>query len=396
MWRLLCVIVLGCGGGAGGGSDGGSDGSSSGDGGAEACPGWANGQPAGSTANALDVTSSGSLLVVGTTDLEFAGDRVMTHLGSDGVRDPAFGMAGVRTDPLASGADEWLTVTPRSGGGWIVAGKGADVMTPTSSWDGIVEAFTPTGQPDPGFCNGRLLFGSEGTEIVVAVREIAGDFVVVMHEGASATVRRYGAGCTLETDYAGTGVATIPLAYSAAAIGEDGGVFVAGIDVVTNSVRVHRLGPDGTHLASFGTAGVVELEGDKQWGTRLTIDHSFGGGVLVGINQVFGKVFRVSATGILDTAATSAMRRVMNDAFIVVYSVHALADGGLIASGTSYENGDGRVVRFDAEGNVVTSFGTGGIYEDGPGSFTTATFATPRLFLGGSSGGEAMLRCMQL
>jgi len=177
----------------------------------------------------------------------------------------------------------------------------------------------------------------------------------------------FGAGGTVTTDLGGTGSAA-----RAVAVQPDGKIVAAGV-VAVNGVAAFglaRYNPDGTLDPSFGTGGTVTTAFDfvGSIGRIFSVVLQPDGKIVVAgsslVNQFANfALARFNANGTLD--ASFGTGGIVTTGFGVsaeVFSVAVQADGKIVAAG--YANLDGAadfaLVRYNSNGTLDASFGTGG------------------------------------
>jgi uncharacterized delta-60 repeat protein len=224
----------------------------------------------------------------------------------------------------ALGAAPTLDGTFGSGGMQVLAGG-----------DDYAFAAVPTAS------GGTLAVGSSGTDSLLAR---------VTDDGTPDTSLGPGGRLVLDLD------PSVDALYGAAPLG--GGVVVGG--QAGSDSMIALLSASGAPDGAFGTSGVLEVDlGGSDFVRDVTIDDS--GRIVAGAyTNGTGAVLRVLATGTLDPAFGGG-DGVVPLGFDVA-GVHALADGSILAAGTSsaYPS-DFVVAKLDATGAPDTSFGAAGV-----------------------------------
>ncbi|MHB8772205.1 MAG: hypothetical protein ACYC7J_14520 [Syntrophales bacterium] len=166
------------------------------------------------------------------------------------------------------------------------------------------------------------------------------------------------------------------------ALQPDGRIVVMGYrhNGLNNDILLLRYHPDGTLDASFGAAGAVVFdvpgsEDEKGMGLALQPD---GRIVVAGYARVNGKrdvlVARLTAAGGLDgTFGTGGYVTYAGpgDGTDIAFGVAVQADGRIVVVGEALhqDSQDALLLRFNRDGSLDGSFGTGGVftYNGGPG-----------------------------
>ena len=390
---LLTTSQSGCGGGGGGGGSSsgpprsGSLDTSFGTGGIVKTGITANQDD---DANAVAVQSDGKILAAGDTlngngDYDFA----LTRYKPDGSLDTGFGNGGiVTTDVTTTGKDDFAyAVAIQSDGKIIAAGpasNGADN-------DFALVRYNTDGSPDAGFgTNGIVttdvtMTGKDDFAYAVAIQSdgkilAAGsafngadnDFALVRYNTDGSPDAGFGTNGIVTTD--------VPTGRddSAFAVGiqADGKIVVAGptANVSLFDFALVRYNSDGTLDTSFGAGGVVTTDvtiGEGDFALALSIQPDgkivVGGPTFNGANDDFALV-RYNANGSLDTSFGSGgivktdVTAGQNDD---AYALAIQSDGKIVAGGYSNNLNTNManfaLVRYNPDGSQDTSFGAGGI-----------------------------------
>lgn len=194
--------------------------------------------------------------------------------------------------------------------------------------------------------------------------------------GANFALARYNAGGSLDTAFGGDGKVTTDFAeafYGAnsVAIQVDGKIVVAGFASTFASngngdVAVARYNPDGSLDSSFGPGGLVTTDlGGSEGGNELTIQAD--GKLVVAASTNTGNwdfaVLRYNADGTLDPSFGNGGHVTTdfggNDGGHGGMVIQA--DGKIVVAGdTSVGDGDFAAARYNLDGSLDSTFGTGG------------------------------------
>ncbi|MFN9367078.1 MAG: delta-60 repeat domain-containing protein, partial [Planctomycetota bacterium] len=195
-----------------------------------------------------------------------------------------------------------------------------------------------------------------------------------VHNGINNDVAlvRYNADGSLDTSFGSGGMVTTAIGTSSdqgysVTVQADGKIVVGGYARIgsTDDFALVRYNADGSLDTSFGTGGMVTTaigtSSDIAYRVTLQPDGKIvvGGYARIGSTDDFALV-RYNANGTLDTSfGTGGMvTTAIGTGNEYAYSVPLLADGKIVVAG--YSNFDIALVRYNADGSLDTSFGTGG------------------------------------
>jgi len=290
---------------------------------------------------------------------------VDSAIATPGLLDPSFGSGGIVTTTLGSGSSqaEALAVQPDGkilAGGDTLVGSEEEFALARYNADGTLDTSfgtggkvtTAIGQSDLMFA---LLLQPDG-KIVAAGGSYDGsayDFALV----------RYNPDGTLDTSFGGGGKVVTPIAASgggeAAAIvlQTDGKLVVGGSSHDSSDFVIVRYNPDGTLDSGFGTGGIVMTLAGYVRALALQPDGKIvaAGGCCVSTPKV--ALARYNTDGSLDTSfGTGGIVTTTPGASGTGLVLQA--DGKLVVGG-EIENTFG-LLRFNTDGTPDTSFGAGG------------------------------------
>jgi uncharacterized delta-60 repeat protein len=241
--------------------------------------------------------------------------------------------------------------------------------------DGLTPLNKPRSGPIPRDRANAQAIQADGKIIVVGQAFVTNnyDFALVRYNSDGSLDTSFGTSGKVTTDISGnTDNAT------AVAIQSDGKIIVAGgaSNGTNNDFALLRYNADGSLDTSFGTSGKVVLDFAKsddlakalmiQGDGKIVVAGSTNNiSVAVTTNQDFA-LARFNADGTLD-ASFGVAGMVITDFANAADYVHALAlqsDGKIVAAGSSDSNGvsktDFALARYNTDGTLDTSFGTGG------------------------------------
>jgi uncharacterized delta-60 repeat protein len=299
--------------------------------------------------------------------------------------DPSFGTGGKVTTPFGTRFDEVDGLALQPDGKIVAAGY----VEPLSTGEDFgLARYNPDGSLDTSFGSGGKVttsFGSDrdyATQVVVqpdgkivaAGRALVGPVATGVYEFGLA---RYNPDGSLDSGF-GTGgkVTTAIGTYDIArglALQADGKIVVSGYTYSagfsTAQFALARYNPNGSLDTSFGTAGTVR--------TQIGTTYDFGAGLAIqpdgkivvtgysnnGSNYDFA-VVRYNPDGSLDSTfgtggkVTTPVGTLGGNA----YAVGIQADGKIVVSGQANAAGDSdfALVRYNPDGSLDSSFGTGG------------------------------------
>lgn len=300
---------------------------------------------------------------------------------ADGTLDNTFGTSGKVTTNIGTqpSIDQALHLAIQSDGKFIIAGDtniggSLDFAAVRYNADGTVDTtfgtggkvtadFANTGDNDYGK---SVLIQSDGKILLIGHSEMSGsvDFAAV----------RFNSNGTLDNTFGNTGKATADIGNSAgdnvvsATLQADGKILIVGSSYVNNEwdFAIARFNTNGTLDNSFATGGKTTTDlGIHDWGNSVAVQTD-GKIVLAGYSGTANRnelaVVRYNANGTLDnTFGTGGKVTIANES-IEGYSVMLQADGKNLVSGRAYSDSTSSfmVVRYNTNGSLDTTFGTGG------------------------------------
>ena len=327
-------------------------------------------------ARAVDVSSSGRPVVAGSSwngsDYDFALVRYL----SDGSLDTSFGTGGKVTTPIGPGDDE----------AYALALQGTKLVAAGSSWNGssydfAVARYNADGSPDASFNGNGVVttpIGS-GDDVAYAVVVQADGKIVVAGFSQSGSqdgfaLVRYNQNGSLDTAFGTGGIVTTPVGFGGIArslvLQPDGKLLAAGMasNGSDTDFELVRYTTSGTLDVTFGTGGMVMTAIGPGNDAAYALDLQKGkptaaGSSWNGSDDDFALV-RYNANGTPDTSfggdgkVTTAIGSGNDEA----YAIGQQKNGKLIAAGASWNgvDDDFALVRYETDGSVNTTFGSGG------------------------------------
>ena len=321
------------------------------------------------------VQADGKIIVAGYSENGSDYDFALVRYNTDGSLDTSFGSGGIVTTQVA-GDDVGLSVVIQPDGKLVVSGYGG--FHPDQNFalvrynaDGSLDASFGSGgkvttsvlpSDDVGY---SVIVQPDG-KLVVAGRTYNGsnnDFALV----------RYNADGSLDAGFGDSGIVTTLVGSSheegySVAIQPDGKLVVSGYSRIGSNedFALVRYNTDGSLDTSFGSGGVVTtaVGASRDGGLNVAIQPD---GKLVVAGYSLGSTYdfalvRYNADGSLDTSFGSGgiVTTEVGTSDDLGYSVTIQPDGKLVVTGYS-SNGldaDFAVVRYNADGSLDTSFGT--------------------------------------
>ena len=242
------------------------------------------------------------------------------------------------------------------------------------NFDGSIDTTFGTGgvvSSGPGFATGSGVVLQNDGKIVTAgaVFGQPNHFALARYNSDGSVDTTFGMGGRVATDFGNT----VPYSMM---MQPDGKIVLTGS--VGNDFAVARFNIDGSFDTSFGTGGRVTTDFGGSSGAGYGIARTPDGKIVVaGIHEIVVNsaftydfaVVRYNADGTLDTSF-GASGKVITDFLSssdIPSSVTVQADGKIIVSGVT--DGNFELVRYNLDGSLDTSFGTGGKVVTDFGSF---------------------------
>jgi uncharacterized delta-60 repeat protein len=294
--------------------------------------------------------------------------------------DPTFGSDGRVSTPVGAGKAEGVLI--QSDGSIITAGRRAV----NGGIDFALTRHDADGKLDTGFGTGGIVttdLGSATDEgLDAALLEDDGFVVVGRTDGPgfnrNFAIARYHADGTLDRGFGGDGIVTTDFAAqvdqaNSVAVQPDGKVVVAGLAARTgalgadNDFAIARYLGDGTLDTSFGGDGIVttDLGTRTDMGRAVAIQPGDGGIVVAGTTEDDVALVRYAADGDLDTSfGTGGVRITDLGSDDFANAIALTGDGQILVAGHTLGSAghlDFSLARYTAGGGLDQSFGTGGV-----------------------------------
>jgi uncharacterized delta-60 repeat protein len=327
------------------------------------------------------IQADGKIVVLGYSHNGANEDLLLVRYNADGSLDTSFGTGGfVLYD--RGGNDRGLGLALQADGkivavGYTYLGGQRDVLVLRYHRNGTLDGAFGTG--------GSVTYSSSGsaTDIGFGVAIQADGRIIVVGESSNgsnqdAIVLRYTTFGTLDHGFGSGGVFVYGGAGNnmdrafATAIQQDGRIVVVGASVVNNKddVLVFRLHSNGTPDGTFGSAGVATYSGAGDhfdYGNGVALQQD--GRIVVLGSTLIGTAFdilliRYNANGALDTTFGTGGVVIYGDSGgrnDYGYGLVIQRDGKIVITGyTQGDSDDVLVARFDTTGSLDTTFGTDG------------------------------------
>ncbi|MEM7314167.1 MAG: LamG-like jellyroll fold domain-containing protein, partial [Planctomycetota bacterium] len=326
------------------------------------------------------VLPNGEILVVGSSNNGSDDDFAIARYNSDGSLDTSFGGGNGFVVTTISGGDDYASsVAVQQDGKILLSGTNDatnDFVVVRYDADGTLDtsfgtAGIVTTDISGGFDNGYDLLVQQDGKVVVLGTHDSGD--------SEATLIRYNSDGSLDASFGTGGIVTTSYgtddAYTlAATLQADGKILITGFagGATNDDVLLARYNTDGTLDTTFGSGSgfvltAVGTASDYGYAVATQDD-----GKIVVAGPSFGgsdsgfTILRYNADGTLDTSFSGGdgiATTTLSSGYDIPNTIVVQSDGKLVVSGST-ENGsdeDVAVVRYNSDGTLDTSFGTGGI-----------------------------------
>lgn len=292
------------------------------------------------------------------------------NLLSAGALDPSFGLFGEMTTTFGSSDASVLTLAIEPDGKLIAAGQ-------VHSQGFAVACYNPDGSPDPSFSEDGTLVLSDSGKVDKIFVQPDGKIVLAgsldEYSGKSLVVRLTASGL-LDPTFGDGGRVVLPIFGSGFALEPDGRIIVAEADL---NAKIIRLNSNGSLDPTFGQGGIVtqpmpsglsgagatEAAAIQADGKIITLDSV----TLSGANSPTSFcVARFNADGSLDASFGTGGRVVtdLGTGSATPNCVSIQPDGKIVAAGMagrSVSGSDMALVRYNADGSLDSTFGSQGI-----------------------------------
>ena len=331
----------------------------------------------------------GQIAVVGGTgasDSKSNSDFALVRYNADGSLDIGFGVAGRVRSNFELGRSGASDVATQSDGRTVVAGSACN--GDQTGWDFVLARYRADGSLDPGFGGGGivrtdfalgddeaggLVIQPDGRIVVSGRAEVAGGdtFALARYQIDGSLDLTFGQGGKVTTDLAAGNDSGNTLALQA-----DAKILVVGIAEANGAhYSLARYSPDGSLDASFGTAGVVNLDFGSSWvgrpGVLVQPDQKIIMAGTGGTNDPDLALTRLNPDGSRDPSfGGGATVNTDFGGWDRGWAVAIRSDGRIITAGSIDAGYDFALACYRPDGSPDLAFGTGGkvttTYRSGP------------------------------
>ncbi len=336
----------------------------------------------GDVAFALALQADGKIVVVGRSWQQYSNDIAVARYNTDGSLDASFGKGGKVITDLSAGYDDAFALAIQADGKLVVGGLATDGIA--------LVRYNPDGSSDFSFNSRVMVTRSKVGKIIIHALTLRSDGKIVAagrssyNRGLSSefAVARYNPDGSLDPSF-GTGgkvttrTGTVDSA-DAVVIQPDGRIIVAGVSYNGRDMGfvVIRYTPDGSLDLGFGSGGkavtAMGVRGGEGhlFGPQYIYGRVYGGialqsdGKIVGVgstNEGF-VLLRYNSEGSLDPSFGTG-GKVVTRIGTTEDAARALAlqpDGKIVVAGASGGRPAFALVRYNPEGSLDPSFGVGG------------------------------------
>ena len=322
--------------------------------------------------NAVAIQPDGKIIAAGERQV-LNSDFSLLRLNANGTLDNSFGTNGRLATEVGDGNDAANAVAVQPDGKIVAAGYAFNV----SSTNFALVRYNSDGSLDVSFDNdGKVLTSGMSATIYAVTLQSNGKIVVAGGTGLNFILARYNSDGSLDSSFDTDGLLAIQVGDSGSTaysiiVQPDGRIVAGGRARFGNNTdfAVVRCNADGSLDSSFDTDGKassgVGFESSEVNDVAIQADGKI---VVTGstnrvINADFALV-RYNADGTLDASFGTGGKVItpIGNSVDEVLSVAIQPDGKIVAAGYSgiFTDVDFAVVRYNADGSLDTSFGTGG------------------------------------
>jgi uncharacterized delta-60 repeat protein len=364
--------------------------------------GWSiTGTGLGGYASALLLQPDGKFVAVGARydeeDLPGPGDIVLARYNPDGSPDPSFGSDGVVTTTVPGGPNASAAISAAAlqpDGRIVVAGTYYNIDPGVEEF--MLARYNPDGSLDTSFGNGGVVktqvedvnvgtqypfSAASGVVLQPDGKIVAGGEVTAVGDGqtrppAESALVRYLPDGSLDTTFGSGGIVLDRQSgqngFSAIALQPDGKILAVGdgYGYSRPPTPLTRFNPDGTLDSSFGNGGESSAPTNQAIALALQPDGKIvvaGSKVIVDGSHYEFALARVNPDGSPDEGFGNggALTTPLGSDYALATGVAVQPDGKLVAVGGSAADPGFVVVRYNPDGALDTSFGSGGVAVSG-------------------------------
>ncbi len=327
--------------------------------------------------NAVAQQTDGKYVMAGWSDSGGTRDFAVVRYNFDGSLDTTFGSGnGYVITAVGTGADEAQDIRILSSGkilvqGYAINGGSNDIALVQYNSDGSLDTSFGGG-------TGRIMSGISGEDTGYAMNiQSDGKILVAGTNGNDFLLARFNSNGSLDTSFGTSGRVTTDFAAGtdtarSIAMQSDGKIVLAGSafnSSTFNDFAVARYNSDGSLDTSFNSTGrvTVDFGSSTDQGYGLAIQND-GRIIVNGFTNSAGTtdnaIMRLTTAGALDTTfgGTGRVITAIGSGSDFAFDVKVQSDGKILSSGyASISGNDFTVVRYNANGTLDTSYGSGGI-----------------------------------
>jgi uncharacterized delta-60 repeat protein len=345
----------------------------------------------GTGATAIVRQSDGKIVAVGQgTDGDGNLNFLIARFNTDGSMDTSFGTDGVVSQAVGNSGQAYA-VAIDSSGKIVVAGTSFD---DDGNQDFAVARFNSDGSLDTSFGSDGVTLTPVGSQFAIAfaVTIQSDGKIVVAGQGADGggnwgfAVARYNSDGTLDTSFGSSGIALTTVDYAntmvpdAVAINSAGKIIVSGTaygddDPGDTAVGIAEYNSDGSLDSSFGDDGFTLAEGIQPYAMALQSDDKIViAGAGTGTIGNGSAIYRFNTDGTLDSSFGTGGQAFANnpdpDVSDQANAVAIQPDGKIVLAGYTNQPPDYysyvSVTRYNSDGTLDTEFGNDGVITTHP------------------------------
>lgn len=325
-----------------------------------------------STVTGLKVQSDGKIVAAGYTTS--TNDVAVARYNTDGSPDTSFDSDGIVTTNVAVDLVNGLRI--QSDGKLVVFGR----SSAGGPFQFLSVRYTTSGGLDSSYSGTGIVttqVGAEGlSNATSALLDTNGKIVLTGYVdtflNADLALARYNSDGSLDSSFDGDGKVTTELGNTSErgykiAFQPDGKIVVAGDGYSDGflDITISRFNANGTIDQSFGTGGFVAYHFPEasSWASAVKIQTD--GKIVIAANLMETQrynVLRFNSNGDLDLSfGTGGVASVQVGTFDIVYDLELLPDGKIVAAGSSSsQTSSNSLIRLNSDGTLDTTFGTMG------------------------------------
>ena len=329
-------------------------------------------------AYSIAIQPDGKIVAAGYSYSSSNNDFAVVRYNTDGTLDTSFGGTGKVVTPVGNSTDRAYSIAIQPDGKIVAAGYSSR----GSNDDFALVRYNTDGTLDTSFgTSGKVITPvGNSTDVVTSVAiQPDGKIVAAGYSSSSSTydfaLVRYNTDGTLDTSFGTGGKVVTPVGNSndeafSVAMQADGKIVAAGYSYSSSNddFALVRYNTDGTLDTSFGGTGKVVTpvgnSDDEALSVAIQADGKIvAAGYSIGSTYDFALV-RYNTDGTLDTSFGTSGKVItpVGNSDDGEYSIAIQPDGKIVAAGYSYNSStyDFALVRYNTDGTLDTSFGTGG------------------------------------